>query len=327
MPTFLNFSKTNKMDLLKNYIKAKYGIDEERFLEVLQKSPGAEGYILGNLGEELFKEYANSIGYEALRIKEKPEGGNNAKSGDARGDFYIRKKSSSKDEWLVVECKGVKSNAEKRSGLTKPSSCLTLLYKHSIDRMNHVESIYNSGNSVYQKAKKEWEKKNNGTFPKFGWSKTNPGAGVPDLTGLWKSKDEIKKWIETFNESDFNENAYWDLKAPIRLLQTHMPSTRTDKETEIKSTGPLVSEFNILCVDLFLKTGKHEFVFVNSKDLNHQGKSPNHLQQNYTIDILTAKDGYKRHNLLKPWYDELNVCIEETKPKFRKLDKSQLDGR
>lgn len=315
------------MELLKNYINTKFGIDEKRFLEVLQKSPGAEGYILGNLGEELFKEYAESIGYEALRIKEKPEGGNNAKSEDARGDFYIRKKGSLKDEWLVVECKGVKSNSEKRSGLTKQSSCLTMLNKYAIEREKHVASIYKSGSLAYEKAKIEWEKKNEGTFPKFGWSKTNPGAGVPDLTGLWASKDEIKNWLDTFNENDFDENAYWDLKAPIRLLQTHMPSTRIDIITKIKSTGPLVSEFNILCVDLFLKTGKHEFAFVNSTELNHQGKSPNHLQQNYTIDILTAKDNFKRHKLLKPWYEDLNLCIEETKPKYRKLDESQLDGR
>ena len=315
------------MDELKDYIKAKFGIDEQRFLEVLQKSPGAEGYILGNLGEELFKEYADSIGYEALRIKEKPEGGNNAKSDDARGDFYIRKKGSIKDEWLVVECKGVKSNSEKRSGLTKPSSCLTLLVKHCIERDNHVQSILKSGKNAYENAKKDWESTNKGSFPKFRWSKTNPGAGVPDLTGIWKNKDEIQKWLNTFKAVDFSENAYWDLTAPIRLLQTHMPSTRIDLETKIKSTGPLVSEFNILCVDLFLKTGKHEFVFVNSTELNHQGKSPNHLQQNYTIDILTAKDGYKRHKLLKPWFDNLALCIEETKPKYRKLDKSQLDGR
>lgn len=315
------------MDLLKNYINTKFGINETRFLEVLQKSPGAEGYILGNLGEELFKEYAESIGYEALRIKEKPEGGNNAKSEDARGDFYIRKKGSLKDEWLVVECKGVKSNSEKRSGLTKRSSCLTMLNKHTIEREKHVNSIYKSGSLAYKKAKIEWENNNEGKFPKFGWSKTNPGAGVPDLTGLWENKEEIKNWLDTFNETDFDENAYWDLKAPIRLLQTHMPSTRIDIVTKIKSTGPLVSEFNILCVDLFLKTGKHEFAFVNSTELNHQGKSPNHLQQNYTIDILTAKDNFKRHKLLKPWYEDLNLCIEETKPKYRKLDESQLDGR
>ena len=315
------------MDALRSYIKKKFGIDEKRFLEVLEKSPGAEGYILGNLAEDIFKEYAESIGYEILRIKEKPEGGNNAKNDEARGDFYIRKAGNLKDEWLVVECKGVKSNAEKRCGLTKQSSCLTLLIKHSIERAKHVENIYKSGKSTYENAKLEWEKINKGNFPKFGWTAENPGAGIPDLTGIWKDKEEIKKWLETFDENDFNENAYWDLTAPIRLLQTHMPSTRTDFETKIKSTGPLVSEFNILCVDLFLKTGKHEFVYANSEQLNHQGKSPNHLQQNYTIDILTAKDGFKRHKLLKPWYDNLEKCIEETNPKFRKLDRSQLDGR
>lgn len=315
------------MEELRNYIKKKFGVDEKRFLDLLQKSPGAEGYILGNLAEDIFKEYAESKGFEILRIKEKPEGGNNAKSDDARGDFYIRKKGSTEDKWLVVECKGVKSNSEKRGGLTKLTSCLNLLRKHSIDRAIHIESLYKSGNSAYGKAKAKWENANKGTFPKFGWNITNPGSGVPDLTGLWKNKDEIEKWLNTFAEKDFTENAYWDLTAPIRVLQTHMPSTRDDSETKIKSTGPLVSEFNILCVDLFLKTGKHEFVFANSEQLNHQGKSPNHLQQNYTIDILTAKDDFQRHKLLKPWYDDLEKCIEETKPKSRKLDKSQLDGR
>lgn len=80
------------MDVLRNYIKSKFGIDEPKFLEVLKMSPGAEGYLLGSLGELLFKEYVESLGYEAFRIKEKPEGGNNAKSDDAHGDFYIRKK-------------------------------------------------------------------------------------------------------------------------------------------------------------------------------------------------------------------------------------------
>jgi len=315
------------MDVLKNYIKKKFGIDEKKFLEVLEKSPGAEGYILGNLGEDLFKEYASSIGYEALRIKEKPEGGNNAKSEDARGDFYIRKKGSKKDEWLVVECKGVKSNSEKRCGLTKLKSCINILAKHSTERGEHVKSIYKSGNAAYNRAKDVWENKVGKAFPPFNWSIINPGSGVPDLNGLWKDEDEIKKWLEKFPAKDFTENAYWNLTAPIRLLQTHMPSTRIDAVTNIKSTGPLVSEFNILCVDLFLKTGKHEFAFVNATQLNHQAKSPNHLQQNYTIDILTAKDGFKRHKLLEPWFDDLEECIKKTKPKPRKLDKSQLDAR
>jgi hypothetical protein len=315
------------MNELSNYIKKKFGIDEEKYLEVLRMSPGAEGYLLGSLGELLFKEYAESIGYEALRIKEKPEGGNNAKSEDARGDFYIRKKDSLKDEWLVVECKGVKSNSEKRSGLTNPNSCLTMLTKHAVERVKHVESIYKSGENAYSQSKADWESKNDGVFPKFNWSKNSPGPGIPNLEGLWKDKTDIKAWLDTFSNELFSEDAFWDLMAPVRLLQTHMPSTRTDTVTNIKSTGPLVSEFNILCVDLFLKTGKHEFVFVNSMQLNHQAKSPNHLQQNYTIDILVGKDGFKRHELLKPWYNDLDRCIIETNPICRKLDKSQLDKR
>lgn len=316
------------MDELREYIVSKFGISEGKFLEVLRKSPGAEGYLLGNLGEVLFKEQAEANGYEVLRIKEKPEGGDKAKSDDARGDFYIKPIGQEADEWFVVECKGVKSNSEKRSGLTKRSSCITLLSKHSFDLHAHVTSIYSSGARSYEGAKIAWENSNQGKqFPKFRWSQKNPGSGIPDLSGLWDSKPEVEAWLSNFPDEAFSEDAYWDLTAPIRLLQTHMPSTRTCAETGIKSTGPLANEFNILCVDLFLKTGKHEFVFANATQLNHQAKSPTHLQQNYTIDILTGQDDFRRHELLEPWFDDLSQCIAETKPIPRKIDITQLDSR
>lgn len=315
------------MEKLSEYIKGKYGVTEKKFLEVLKISPSAEGYLLGSLGEQLFKEYAENSGFEVLRIKEKPDGGYNTKSDDARGDFYIRQKGNKKDEWYVVECKGVKSNAEKRANLTNKSKCIRLLEKHSIKREEHVKSIYKSGLKAYKRSKSYWlEKEDKIRFPKFSWIKNNPGSGIPDLSHLWKEKKEIENWINSFDDELFSEDSYWDLKAPIRLLQTHMPSTRTDK-IGVKSTGPLKNEFNILCLDLFIRTGKHEFVFVNSSELNHQAKSPNHLQQNYTIDILTKKENFKRHKLLEPWYNDLNECIKKTNPKPRKLNKSQLDHR
>ncbi len=105
-----------------------------------------------------------------------------------------------------------------------------------------------------------------------------------------------------------------------------MPSVRVDK-LGIKSTGPLVTEFNILCVDLFIRTGKHELVFANSQDLNHQAGAPNHLQQNYNIDILVKKDNFQRHTLLRPWFDNLDECILTTHPNPRAIDLSQLDNR
>jgi len=38
------------MDVLRDYIKNKFEIDETKFLEVLKMSPGAEGYLLGSFG-------------------------------------------------------------------------------------------------------------------------------------------------------------------------------------------------------------------------------------------------------------------------------------
>ena len=315
------------MNRLSEFIHKKFGIDEDTFLEIFSTSPGAEGYLFGALGEQLFKQYAESKGYEVWRIKEKPDGGYNAKSDDARGDFYIRKKGNTKDEWFVIECKNVKSNAEKRANLTNKTSCFNLLKKHSVGRSEHIASIYGTGIKNYSNAKEEWLSGHKGKrFPVFKWNKDNPGAGIPDLTKVFKTEKSIKTWLDSFEDNLFTEDAFWNLQAPIRLIQTHMPSSRIDK-LGIKSTGPLVSEFNILCLDLFLRTGKHEFVFANSQNLNHQAKAPNHLQQNYTIDILTEKDNFQRHKLLKPWYNDLDDCINETKPKSRKMDLSQLDYR
>ena len=90
----------------------------------------------------MFKQYAESKGYEVKRIKEKPKGGNNAKTDDARGDFYIRKQGNDKNEWFVVECKSVKSNAEDRLELTDKSKLIRFLATHSFERSKQVKSRY-----------------------------------------------------------------------------------------------------------------------------------------------------------------------------------------
>lgn len=323
------------MENPEKFIKQRFGISTDEFFDVLSISPGADGYILGSLGEQLFKKYAEGLGYEVLRIKEKPKGGNNAKTGEARGDFYIRKTGIEEDKWFVVECKSAKSNAEERSFIDKQddeiskrrAACVNFLMRYSINRDKTLESLYKSGKKAYLNALEDWkEKGNDRPFPDFRWSETNPGPGVPDLRGLWNSKNEIEEWVNSFGDECFTGEAFHDLKAPIRLIQTHMPSTRVD-ELGIKSTGPLVTEFNILCMDIFIRTGKHEFVFVNSQSLNPQSAAPNHLQQNYNIDVLVAKDGFKRHATQRPWYDDIEQLIRETKPVPRSLDRSQLDNR
>ncbi len=323
------------MDKYESFIQKKFGVSLDEFFDVLEKSQGAEGYILGSLGEQLFKKYAENIGYEVLRIKEKPEGGNNAKADEARGDFYIRKLDAKEDKGYVIECKSAKSNAEDRAIVAKEEDdikmrkkkCIDFLTKYSVDRDSNIEKNLRSGRKSYEKSKAAWKKSHpHKAFPPFRWNASNPGPCFPNLSHLWKNKADITKWINSFPDSAFTSEAFYTLKAPIRLIQTHMPSTRIDK-IGIKSTGPLVTEFNILCMDLFLRTGEHKLVFANSQDLNHQAGAPNHLQQNYNIDILVEKDGFVCHELLKPWYDDLDLCIKETKPKPRKIDPTQLDNR
>lgn len=356
-------------DRLKQIAKNKFGISSNELLDILDSSHGADGYILGAIGEMKFKEYAEGLGYDVLRIKEKPEGAFDSKNDDAKGDFYIRKKDCKKDEWYVVECKSVKSNAEARTPFGDRTSCVRALKQHSVGRATQLAGLYKKGKTKYEKAEAAWpvpgpgatkftdldsmlaalaengidistiktyphafevaqaNKLNYGIdFPHFRWSTDNPGPCVPDLSGVFKTEQEIKDWVDRYTDDDFTKEAFWNLRAPIRLIQTHMPSTRVDA-LGIESTGPLVTEFNILCLDLFIRTGAHDLVFVNSQDLNPQASSPNHLQQNYTVDILVEKDGFERHALLKPWYDDLEKCISETKPNPRKIDRSQIDNR
>ncbi len=324
------------MGLSTSFINNRFGVNPDKFVSILNDSYGADGYIFGAIGEHLFKEYAEKKGYEVFRIKEKPEGGNNAKVDEARGDFYIKPKDS-KDDWgYVIECKSAKSNAEDRSLISKSitdpkerkKKCVSFLCKYSVDRASKIKSNYDSGKKRYEKKKAGWEATHpGGEFPVFRWNVNNPGALFPDLSKLWKTKEEVEEWVSSLPDEVLTSEALKLTDAPIRLIQTHMPSTRKDNELDIQSTGPLVNDFSILCVDLFLRTGKHEFVFAKSEDLNPQAEAPNRLQQNYNIDILVNKDNYVRHHPQTPWYDDLDECIRITKPKLRKIDKSQLDLR
>ncbi len=83
-------------DEIQEFIEKRFGVTTNVFLQALRSSPSANGYIMGAISELLLKQYLEGLGYEVLRIKEKPAGGNNAKNSEARGDFYIRKKAKLK---------------------------------------------------------------------------------------------------------------------------------------------------------------------------------------------------------------------------------------
>lgn len=313
---------------LQTYITTMFGVDTSVFLNAMKESPGSRGSIIGAISETILKNHLEENGYETLRIVEKPAGGFDAKNPEARGDFYIRKTGSSSDEWLVIESKGLKSNAEfNRSQLESKKKVFKFLKKRVFPKDDYLEKKFATGHKTYNKVKAAWEAKNHGkNFPPFGWNRLNPGSESYNLTGIWENEKNLNDWVDGFEEKDFTEKAYRAIKGPVVILDTHAPSQRTSLFTGKKQTGPLVSDFNIMAVDLFLRTGKHEFAFMNSSAISHSPGSPEHLYQNYTIDILVK--GLKDDVVLsEPWYKDIEECIDKTRPVTRKIDKSQLDMR
>jgi len=311
------------------FILDHFGVDVDTYLEALKMSPSAQGYILGSISEILLKRYLEKREYEVVRIKEKPSGGYNAKNYEARGDFYIRKKNKwGNDEWLVVESKGLKSNSEFRgSKLDSPKKVYNFLKSKIFDHNRSNERIYKKSYSTYLKIKRKWERANPGNvFPEFKCNKEFPGPETFYLKGLWNSEKDLIEWINSFSEYYFTEEAYRKIDGIITILETHQPSKRKGIVTGIEQAAPLVYDFNIMCVDLFLRTRKHEFVFMNSEEISHSPTSPEHLYQNYTIDIL-VKDLKPIPVIQRPWYRNIEDCIKITKPSFRSMDESQVDNR
>ncbi len=313
---------------LSHFVETTFGVSDDLFQAALELSPGSQGSIAGAISEILLLKHLESKGYEALRIKEKPSGGNNAKNIEARGDFYFRKSGSRKDEWWVIESKGLKSNSEFRGGkLDSAEKVFNFLKSRVFDPKRTRTSIYTSGFERYEKARIEWESKNRRkSFPPFGWDKNFPGAESFDLSGIWKNSADLENWVRSLSPERFTEDAYRARKGPIAILETHQPSQREAPITGKTQAAPLVSDFNIMAVDLFFRTGEHTFAFMDSNRIAHSPTSPEHLYQNYTIDILVP-DLKSQPLINPPWYSDIDSLIGVSKPQPHALDPSQLDNR
>ena len=119
---------------------------------------------------------------------------------------------------------------------------------------------------------------------------------------LWKSDEEIDKWCEENFESDLG-------KLKVKVLMTHFVAGKSNHR-EINTSRN--DEFDYIAVNLFLRTGKHEFVFARPTDLPPAKNHPNHLQQNYIIDVIVV--GKKDEVIIKhPWHRELDEIWDENK--------------
>lgn len=309
-------------------IKKNFGVNDKDFIDAINDptNAGARGSILGAISENLLKKYLINKNFEVFRIVEKPKGGFDKKNNEARGDFYIKLNEEKDDKWLVVESKGLKSNAEKHGhNFYDREKCYAWL-KKKFEKKSKRE-VYDKGFQSYLKAKEAWVKKNpNKIFPAFSWNKSCPGSEVYNFDNIFKNEIELKKWIYSLPGELFKPENVDIGKGAISILMTHMPNTRVAPITKISSTGPLKGEFSILAIDLFFRTGKHIFIFASSDNLSHQSQSPEHLSQNYTIDIMLH--GVKKKPIIQfPWFEDINECIKNSNLIYKKIDRSQLDER
>lgn len=313
------------------WLKKQFDVELDEIVKALKLSPSAQGYIHGALSEILLISYLEDKDYEVFRIKEKPAGGFDEKKPGYKGDFLIKKEND--DKYYVVECKGLKTNSEFRSAKTSEDDHQKKLTKNQA--FNELKkfinpdkkSIYNKGLNKYLATKNDWESKHPGkTFPSFKWNKNYPGPDNADISKYFSNTNELKKFINDSSDEKLTEKAFREKNALYKILQTHEPSDRTDLETGIHQAAPLVSDFSMMAVDLFQRTGKHEFVFMNPDLISHSPTSPNHLYQNYIIDVLIP--GVKDElDIKEPWFDDIDKCIEKTNPKTVEYDSSQIDYR
>lgn len=291
-------------------------------------SPSPRGYVLGALSEIILQERLNQSGFESRRIVEKPAGGNLSKQAGVRGDLYVRGKGSRKNRWWVVECKGLKSNAEKHvyGQFISRDAAFGFLAARAFPPARHKTKKYARVMRDYAKARTSFLAAHpTGRFPGVRQARRSPGAEVYDLSGVWRSRDALRRYIDSLNDTMF-EDEFVKGRGVFSVLQTHKPNKRKDPVTGIERAAPLKSDFSVLAVDLFLRTGRHEFVYAAANQLNTSPTAPNHLYQNYTIDVLVP--GRKRRPRVQPpWYWSFVDCVRSHAPRRRKLDPSQLDLR
>ena len=137
------------------------------------------------------------------------------------------------------------------------------------------------------------------------------------------SHDALEKWFDRKRSGEFKE--WWaSLSAGrkqrildsgnfnhAKVLETHFVSGTAGLSGR-KIATPLKSEFHVVALDLYLRTGRHDFVFASSQALSAAESHDEHLKQNYLLDIVVpgADTG---PTFSKPWTRDFNAVFETLK--------------
>lgn len=210
------------------------------------------------------------------------------------------------------------------------------------------DSLKNSGFHVLRiKEKWEGEKKHHGDFyisldqrnwfiveskglksNSEKWARTQ-GASYYEKLATSKRNSEEVKWFHGLPDSSRLVLQNETNQENIRLCQTHMPSGKATNEKKTQGrtqASPRVDEFHLLAVDMYTKTGVHEFVFAVSDELSRSKKDPNHLLQNYFITLVMPTTMRPIEPFAVPWSRSVEDLFARLKNPVEVQD-MQIDER
>ncbi len=119
-----------------------------------------------------------------------------------------------------------------------------------------------------------------------------------------KKSGEIYEWLNSLSSSQRDKILLSKRFPDSKIIETHFVSGTAGRAGRTIAT-PKKAEFHVVALDLFLRTGKHEFIFASSADLAPSESHPDHLKQNYIVDILVPTVN-ETPNLRKPWTRDFN---------------------
>ena len=139
-----------------------------------------------------------------------------------------------------------------------------------------------------------------------------------DTLELFDTENELLRWVDEHFTSDLGQ-----LKQRVKVLETHFVSGTGTANREIAT--PRKDEFNFISLDLFLRTNKREYIFTDPNDLESSEGHPEHLKQNYVVDIVL--EGIRSEPIIRPpWHRNILDVWDDNKRPVRKEDR-QIDTR
>lgn len=160
------------------------------------------------------------------------------------------------------------------------------------------------------------------------WAKTGEIDFYKKLSTK-KSLTPDKVWFDQLPPDQKNILRNEVEQSSIRLCQTHMPSgkrTNENREDGRTQASPRYDEFHLLAVDMYTKTGQHQFVYALSNELSRSKKDSNHLLQNYFITLVMPSTLTPLLPLATPWELDISSLFPRLTNPIN-VDQMQVDLR